>query len=122
HHLEAGELVVERVRLGAEADAAQHLRVREGRGAADAELADARAREPRDEAHEGGLARAVRPEQAPDAWVEVQRHVRERGDLPVPFAEPDCADRCGLAHAITSARRSLPSVKVTAPTESRPST
>ena len=117
--LERAEVVVERVGLGTEAHAREHLRVGERTLAADAHLAEARPQEARADAHERGLARAVRTEQAPDARIELERDVLERGDLAVPLARADrddrgfagggSAPRSGadffVAHAITSAVR-----------------
>jgi hypothetical protein len=100
HLLEGGELVVHGVGFGAEAHAAQHLGVGERSGAAHAHAAQAGAQLARGQAQEGGLARAVGPQQAPDAGPQVQGHVLQRGDLPVPLGELHGADAGGVARHV----------------------
>ena len=56
--------------------------------AADAHLAARRRKEPGQDAHEGGLARAVRPQQPHDlALRHVERHVVQGADPPVVFRD-----------------------------------
>src|SRR5690606_34567509 len=113
--LEPGQLVVQGVGFRAQADAAERVRVGEGGHAGDAHLAEARSELARDEAQEGGLARAVGPEQAPHAGLEVDRDVGESRDAPIPLRQPRRADEGGIAHVITSALRSRWRAKVPAP-------
>ena len=73
--------------------------------AADAHLAARRRKEPRQDAHERGLARAVRPQQPHDlALRHVERHVVQSADPPVVFRDVVDFDHGRILKRIPGAR------------------
>ena len=108
----SGHVLVEGVLLGTETEARKEGRVVPDRPAVDQDDADARPQLPGQELHEGRFAGPVRPEQAGDARLDVQGHVREAKHVAIPFAELVGADAGG--HRMTSTPLTLRSRTKTA--------